>query len=177
MLPSAIRLGDLRRNTLSWCRMTRISACSAIRDRTRPTTAHQIKLHKSLIATILSRFAGDRHQGWVCGRDSGEYWAIQAKFRSERDTPLNRRELGTFTSLAFNTCDNISQAVVAHTCTKPVSKRHLMRNTVEIGYDRWKALDDMGQNRRSCSTHQRRSLSQCEAILQLGPVHTPGNRM
>src|SRR5262245_41445730 len=107
----------------------------------------------------------------------GEYWAIQAKFRSERDTPLNRRELGTFTSLAFNTCDNISQAVVAHTCTKPVSKRHLMRNTVEIGYDRWKALDDMGQNRRSCSTHQRRSLSQCEAILQLGPVHTPGNRM
>src|SRR5262245_48311172 len=69
MLPSAIRLGDLRRNTLSWCRMTRISACSAIRDRTRPTTAHQIKLHKSLIETILSRFAGDRHQGWVCGRD------------------------------------------------------------------------------------------------------------
>src|SRR5262245_29396889 len=70
MLPSAIRLGNLRRNTLSWCRRTRISACSAIRDRTRPTTAHQIKLHKSLIATILSRFAGDRHQGWVCGRDN-----------------------------------------------------------------------------------------------------------
>src|SRR5262245_56687215 len=54
MLPSVTRLGDLRRNTLSWCRITRISACSAIRDRTRPTTAHQIKLHKSLIATILS---------------------------------------------------------------------------------------------------------------------------
>ena len=28
----------------------------------------------------------------------GEYWAIQAKFRS-RDLPLNRRELGTFSSL------------------------------------------------------------------------------
>jgi hypothetical protein len=37
----------------------------------RPTTAHQIKLHKSLIATIVSRFAGDRHRGWVCGRDTG----------------------------------------------------------------------------------------------------------
>ena len=71
----------------------------------------------------------------------GEYWAIQSKFRSQRDKPLTRRELGTFTSLAFNTCRNISLAVVAHTCTRPVSKRHLMRDTVEIGLDRWQSLD------------------------------------
>jgi superfamily II DNA or RNA helicase len=71
----------------------------------------------------------------------GEFWAIQSKFRRQRDRPLNRRELGTFTSLAFNTCDNISLAVVAHTCAKPVSKRHLMRDTVEIGLDRWQSLD------------------------------------
>src|SRR5215467_13608834 len=70
----------------------------------------------------------------------GEYWAIQAKFRSV-DEPLNRRELGTFASLAFNTCNNIALAVVAHTSTKPISKRHLMRNTVEIGLDRWRSLD------------------------------------
>jgi predicted helicase len=71
----------------------------------------------------------------------GEYWAIQSKFRSERDKPLNRRELGTFSSLAFNTCSSIALAVVAHTCSKPVSKRHLMRNTTEIGLDRWQSLD------------------------------------
>jgi superfamily II DNA or RNA helicase len=71
----------------------------------------------------------------------GEYWAIQSKFRSQRDKPLNRRELGTFTSLAFNTCNNIALAVVAHTTSKPVSKHHLMRNTVEIGLDRWQFLD------------------------------------
>ena len=71
----------------------------------------------------------------------GEYWAIQSKFRSQRDKPLNRRELGTFSSLAFNTCSNIALAVVAHTCSKPVSKRHLMRDTVEIGLDRWQSLD------------------------------------
>jgi predicted helicase len=70
-----------------------------------------------------------------------EYWAIQAKFRTQRDKPLTRRELGTFTSLAFNTCSNIALAVVAHTSTKPVSKHHLMRNTVEIGLDRWNSLD------------------------------------
>jgi predicted helicase len=72
----------------------------------------------------------------------GEYWAIQSKFRTQRDKPLNRRELGTFSSLAFNTCSNIALAVVAHTCSKPVSKRHLMRNTTEIGLDRWQSLDD-----------------------------------
>jgi predicted helicase len=43
----------------------------------------------------------------------GKYWAIQAKFRSQRDKPLSRRALGTFTSLAFNTCNNIALAVVA----------------------------------------------------------------
>ena len=70
----------------------------------------------------------------------GEHWAIQSKFR-ERDQPLTRRELGTFTSLAFNTCSNMALAVVAHTSSKPVSKRHLMRNTTEIALDRWQALD------------------------------------
>jgi predicted helicase len=71
----------------------------------------------------------------------GEYWAIQSKFRSQRDKPLTRKELGTFSSLAFNTCSNIALAVVAHTCSKPVSKRHLMRNTTEIGLDPWQSLD------------------------------------
>ena len=72
----------------------------------------------------------------------GEYWAIQSKFRSQHDKPLTRKELGTFTSLAFNTCNNIALAVVAHTASKPVSKRHLMRNTTEIGLDRWQSLDE-----------------------------------
>ena len=51
----------------------------------------------------------------------GEYWAIQSKFRSQRNKRLTRRELGTFTSLAFNTCNNIALAVVAHTSAEPVS--------------------------------------------------------
>jgi len=77
----------------------------------------------------------------ACTRQS-EYWAIQSKFRSRRDKQLTRKELGTFTSLAFNTCSNIALAVVAHTSSKPVSKRHLMRNTTEIGLDRWQSLDE-----------------------------------
>jgi superfamily II DNA or RNA helicase len=69
------------------------------------------------------------------------YWAIQAKYRTDHDRPLSRRALGTFHALASNTCRNISLAVVAHTCAKPVSKRHLMRDTVEIGLDRWMGAD------------------------------------
>ena len=72
----------------------------------------------------------------------GQYWAIQSKFRSQRDKPLNRRELATFSALAFNTCSNIAFAVVAHTASKPISKHHLMRNTAEIGLDRWQSLNE-----------------------------------
>jgi Restriction endonuclease len=71
----------------------------------------------------------------------GNYWAIQSKFRSQHDKPLTRKELRTFSGLAFNTCNNIALAVVAHTSSKPISKRHLMRNTTEIGLDRWQSLD------------------------------------
>ncbi len=86
----------------------------------------------SHIPTGIDLIALDRH---------GEYWAIQAKFRSQRDQPLTRRELGTFTSLAFNTCRHIARAVVVHTCNRPVSKRQLLRDTFEIGLDRWQSLD------------------------------------
>ena len=89
---------------------------------------------------------GPRDEGidLIARTRQGKYWAIQAKFRSERDKPLSRRALGTFTSLAFNTCNCIALAVITHTATKPVSKRHLMRNTVEIGFDRWQSLDEEG---------------------------------
>ena len=78
----------------------------------------------------------------VAATRHGEYWAIQCKFRSQRDNALTRRELGTFTSLAFNTCNNIALAVVAHTSSRPVGKRHLMRDTVEVGLDRFESIDD-----------------------------------
>src|SRR5215207_8138775 len=73
----------------------------------------------------------------------GTFWAIQSKFRSERDGTLTRKDLDTFTSLTFVACTGISVAVVAHTLSKPIRKRHLMGNTVEIGLDRWLALDEL----------------------------------
>src|SRR5215208_1517187 len=73
----------------------------------------------------------------------GTFWAIQSKFRSKRDDTLTRKDLDTFTSLAFVACTGISAAGVAHTLSKPIRKRHLMGNTVEIGLERWLALDEV----------------------------------
>lgn len=73
---------------------------------------------------------------------NGEYWAIQSKFTSDKDTALNRKKIGTFISLAFNTCKKISWAVLAHTSDKPISKHRLLKKTFEIGLDAWRQLDD-----------------------------------
>jgi predicted helicase len=93
------------------------------------------------VRTLLALPTLDEGIDFIARTRHGKYWAIQSKFRSQHDKPLTRRELGTFSSLAFNTCNNIDLAVVAHTASKPVSKRHLMRNTTEIGLDRWQSLD------------------------------------
>src|SRR5215471_8936426 len=74
----ATRFGDLRRNTLSWCRRTRISACKAARDRNNPTTAHQINLQRSAIAIDYYRFAGNRQPYWVCNAERAMEWAERA---------------------------------------------------------------------------------------------------
>src|SRR4051812_5948982 len=72
----------------------------------------------------------------------GAFWAIQCKFRSDPDSTLTRKDLDTFTSLAFVACTGISLAVVAHTSSRSIRKRHLMGSLVEIGLDRWLALDE-----------------------------------
>jgi predicted helicase len=109
------------------------------------TTLREVWLLREIPADIRQRLnlPGPRDEGIdLIGRTRhGKYWAIQAKFRTEPDKPLTRRELSTFTSLAFNTCNDIALAIVAHTGSKPPGKHHLMRKTVEIGLDRWRSLD------------------------------------
>src|SRR4029077_17690584 len=93
------------------------------------------------VRKLLTLPALDEGIDFVARTRHGKYWAIQSKFRSQHDKPLTRRELGTFSSLVSNTCSHIDLAVVAHAASKPISKRHLMRNTTEIGLDRWQSLD------------------------------------
>jgi predicted helicase len=91
----------------------------------------------------LPKTKGDEGMDLIARTREQEYWAIQAKFVGKHDQPPTRRKLGTFLSCAFHTCaGKFALAVIAHTSTKPVRKRHMMPNTIEIGLNRWRALDD-----------------------------------
>jgi predicted helicase len=104
----------------------------------------------------------------------GAYWAIQAKFLTANDKRLSRRQLGTFTALASDTCSNIVLQVIAHTSTKRVGKHHLYRNLREIGLDRWQLADwslilaalagkaDVRPERRQPLPHQTRAIAAAE---------------
>jgi predicted helicase len=70
----------------------------------------------------------------------GDLWAIQCKFHSNPDRAVTRQELGTFVALA--SVAGLSQRIVAHTSSKPIRKRALMGDTIEIGLDRWLSLDE-----------------------------------
>ncbi len=82
----------------------------------------------------------------------GKYWTIQCKFRGDANDPLTYKELSTFSHLSFVTCRGIALALVVHTTSKPIRKRKLLKNTAEIGLDRWLALteDEWEQIRALC---------------------------
>jgi predicted helicase len=72
---------------------------------------------------------------------SGMYWTIQAKFRSDEKGPLGWGDLSTFTALSAAPRQNIALTVVAHPIARPVGRRELMHNFVEIGLDRFRQAD------------------------------------
>lgn len=82
---------------------------------------------------------------------SGEYWAIQCKFKGQNQSP-NVRELATFGNLANNYCKNISLTLLVHNGEKGVrKKKYLGENYSEIGLDFWLGLssEDWGRVNQS----------------------------
>lgn len=73
---------------------------------------------------------------------SGEFWAIQCKFKASKEPPT-MRELSTFNNLAHTHCKNISMAILFHTGERGVRKKHLMgEKYAEVGLEFWLGLDD-----------------------------------
>ena len=54
----------------------------------------------------------------------GSYWAIQCKYHADETHSVTRRELSTFTDLAFNICNNIELALV---CTNAEHYSHKLK--------------------------------------------------
>lgn len=88
---------------------------------------------------------------------SGEFWAIQCKFKASKEPPT-MRELSTFNNLAHTHCNNISRSILFHTGERGVRKKHLMgEKYTEIGLEfwigltpqDWKSINDASKSKKS----------------------------
>jgi predicted helicase len=71
---------------------------------------------------------------------AGEYWAIQAKYRTNTQSSITHSELSTFTSLAFVICRGISFGLI---CTTTERVTELLEGNPRLGFrtsDTWQHL-------------------------------------
>jgi len=73
---------------------------------------------------------------------TGEFWAIQCKYRSASDKALTLDELSTFTNLAFVHCKGISHGLITHTSNKPIKKIAFMGPVTELGLSHWASMEE-----------------------------------
>lgn len=87
---------------------------------------------------------------------SGDYWAIQCKFKASKEPPT-MKELSTFNNLAHTHCKNISMALLFHTGERGVRKKDLMgEKYAEVGLEfwlglkpeNWKSINDYSKSKK-----------------------------
>ncbi len=71
----------------------------------------------------------------------GDYWAVQCKYREDEERSLGRRELSTFTDLAFNICNNISLGLVCTNADRFSFRLSRYDNLSFCAGDVWRGLD------------------------------------
>jgi len=71
----------------------------------------------------------------------GDIWAIQCKFKEDEERPLGRKELSTFTDLAFNLCEGISLGLVCTTAERYSRKLEGYENLAFCTGEVWRGLD------------------------------------
>lgn len=85
--------------------------------------------------------ASDQGIDLIAETNTGEYWAIQCKYREDTVRPLPWREISTFTGLAFGVCRHISFGLVCST-TERITR--VLTHQDRIGFcalDVWQGLD------------------------------------
>jgi predicted helicase len=83
----------------------------------------------------------DRGIDQIAETHNGEFWAIQAKFRTNIDRALAYEELSTFSTLSFVHCRGISLGLVSHTSKLPIRRRNLLGDVAELGFNHWFNID------------------------------------
>jgi predicted helicase len=85
--------------------------------------------------------ADDQGIDLIAETNTGEYWAIQCKYREDTVRPVPWREISTFTGLAFGVCRHISFGLVCST-TERITR--VLKEQDRIGFcalDVWQGLD------------------------------------
>ena len=70
-----------------------------------------------------------------------KYWAIQAKYKSDKSSTLTRKDLATFRDLAFNYCKNIQHGLVCSPISQEPKKSNLMNKMGFALINEWEDLD------------------------------------
>ena len=79
----------------------------------------------------------------IAETQESNFWAVQCKYRGNENHSLNRKELSTFTDLAFNVCKNISHALICTNSMKLSHKFSLYKENVSFcSSDVWCNLDE-----------------------------------
>lgn len=85
--------------------------------------------------------ADDQGIDLIAETNSGEFWAIQCKYREDTARPVPWREISTFTGLAFGVCRHISFGLVCST-TERITR--VLKEQDRVGFcalDVWQGLD------------------------------------
>jgi superfamily II DNA or RNA helicase len=78
----------------------------------------------------------------IAETNTGEFWAIQCKYRADTARPIPWREISTFTGLTFGVCRHISFGLI---CSTTERITHVLKHQDRIGFcalDVWQSLDE-----------------------------------
>lgn len=96
----------------------------------------------SALRTKLKLPGDDQGIDLIAETNTGEYWAVQCKYREDTARALPWREISTFTGLAFGVCRHISFGLVCST-TERITR--VLKHQDRIGFcalDVWQDLDE-----------------------------------
>ncbi|MEY4668712.1 MAG: hypothetical protein RL518_1411 [Pseudomonadota bacterium] len=108
------------------------------------TKLRSVWLLKEVPAVLRKKIrlpADDQGIDLIAETNTGEYWAIQCKYREDTARPLPWREISTFSGLAFGVCRAVSFGLVCST-TERITR--VLKEQDRIGFcalDVWQGLD------------------------------------
>jgi superfamily II DNA or RNA helicase len=135
-LPNTKAVGDL------FELLTKLTLQSAPEYRTHLSEVWSLSEVPRKTAVQLDLPRTDEGIDLIAKTKTGEFWAIQCKYRSASDAALGVRELSTFSNLAFQHCKGISHGLIAHTSNKPIRKKNLLGSVSELGLSHWASMDE-----------------------------------